>query len=361
MEVVLQDLKASFLALEAPCQQASRSRRSHLLTSEVFQLVNETTATRPGHTLPHSDIVIAKARYMRDSQSGDVDIVLEKKTVEEDVESICVTLSKPKTARGGGILPLLGYRQPPYNDQDGNDIFDLIFQLPGNVTAQSLAHRISDLPNPPTHERLKLCLSLSAVIEHVHALHLVHKRIRTRSILMLAIADSRPSELYLQDWSRVRKLSDKTNGIEAGAWEKRIYQHPERQGTFAEADYEPRHDIYSLGVCMLEILLWTPFVVEQLDAQDMNVHRVCEIFETRGLQLGEQNVGELNGALPGRYKGDSYRLTSRPWATSAIWKSIARTDIPDQDLAQVILQCLESKLLTAAKVGERLRALIAGR
>lgn len=50
LEMVLQDLKASCLALEAPCQQASKSRRSHFLTTRVLQLVNETTATRPGHT-----------------------------------------------------------------------------------------------------------------------------------------------------------------------------------------------------------------------------------------------------------------------------------------------------------------------
>lgn len=44
--------------------------------------------------------------------------------------------------------------------------------------------------------------------------------------------------------------------------------------------------------------MWTPFVVEQLDAQGENTHRVCEIFENRGLQLGEQNVGEVNEWCP---------------------------------------------------------------
>jgi len=57
-------------------------------------------------------------------------------------------------------------------------------------------------------------------------------------------------------------------------WPKRIYQHPERQDEYAEAAYEPRHDIYSLGVCMLEVLLWTPFVATCISGS-----KVCDLFQ----------------------------------------------------------------------------------
>lgn len=43
-----------------------------------------------------------------------------------------------------------------------------------------------------------------------------------------------------------------------------MYQHPERQdpaGSVAEYKYNIGHDIYSLGVCFLEIGLWDSFVV----------------------------------------------------------------------------------------------------
>jgi hypothetical protein len=38
-------------------------------------------------------------------------------------------------------------------------------------------------------------------------------------------------------------------------------RHPSRQGTHPEVDYQMQHDIYSLGVVLLEIGLWTSFVL----------------------------------------------------------------------------------------------------
>jgi len=38
-------------------------------------------------------------------------------------------------------------------------------------------------------------------------------------------------------------------------------RHPSRQGTHPETNYQMQHDIYSLGVVLLEIGLWTSFVI----------------------------------------------------------------------------------------------------
>lgn len=38
-------------------------------------------------------------------------------------------------------------------------------------------------------------------------------------------------------------------------------RHPSRQGAHPEIDYQMQHDIYSLGVVLLEIGLWTSFLV----------------------------------------------------------------------------------------------------
>ncbi len=38
-------------------------------------------------------------------------------------------------------------------------------------------------------------------------------------------------------------------------------RHPSRQGMLPEVDYQMQHDIYSLGVVLLEIGLWTSFVL----------------------------------------------------------------------------------------------------
>jgi hypothetical protein len=38
-------------------------------------------------------------------------------------------------------------------------------------------------------------------------------------------------------------------------------RHPSRQGTHPEMNYQIQHNIYSLGMVLLEIGLWTSFVV----------------------------------------------------------------------------------------------------
>jgi hypothetical protein len=46
-------------------------------------------------------------------------------------------------------------------------------------------------------------------------------------------------------------------------------RHPSRQGTQPEANYQMQHDIYSLGVILLEIGLWTSFVVEDSESDSL--------------------------------------------------------------------------------------------
>ncbi|KAJ9491879.1 hypothetical protein VN97_g1332 [Penicillium thymicola] len=44
------------------------------------------------------------------------------------------------------------------------------------------------------------------------------------------------------------------------SWERCLYQHPDRIGSISSEDYIMQHDIYSLGVCLLELGLWESFV-----------------------------------------------------------------------------------------------------
>ncbi|KAK3494387.1 uncharacterized protein B0T23DRAFT_427405 [Neurospora hispaniola] len=44
------------------------------------------------------------------------------------------------------------------------------------------------------------------------------------------------------------------------SWERNVYRHPSRQGFDPAEKYRMQHDIYSLGVCLLEIGLWESFV-----------------------------------------------------------------------------------------------------
>lgn len=97
---------------------------------------------------------------------------------------------------------------------------------------------------------------------------LVHKNIRT-NIILLAIEDdeNKPSptpvtelgNLYLTSWTLLRKASGLTSGPGASGMVEDFYRHPKRQGIQPEQRYNFGHDIYSLGVCLLEIGLREPF------------------------------------------------------------------------------------------------------
>jgi hypothetical protein len=61
-------------------------------------------------------------------------------------------------------------------------------------------------------------------------------------------------------------------------------RHPSRQDTQSEIDYRMQHDIYTLGVVLLEIGLWTSFAVEDSEC-DSNLPTPSNILDSVKLDL----------------------------------------------------------------------------
>ena len=350
-------LKASCDRLKDFCLQLHGFRSgkpSYLWTRDTFKLRHETLDNRPGEHLPISDIIVAAGNYVENGGRIEGNFILESKGRENDVRYLCSVLNATALARREGILPVLGYRQPPYNEPDGSKVFQLLAQLPRDTPMNSLAYRISSEPGPDQLARLQFCRSIARALASVHSLGLLHKSVRPRAILTPSDPVGRNEDplVYLQDWSYIREMSGATTQLGENSWQKALYQHPERQGRYAEVAYQPRHDIYSLGVNMLEILLWTPFVVSELQTASHEPTRVCDIFETTGLRLGESN-----GGLPARYRGDPVRLTSRPQATRAIWREVAASEL-DTHLQNLVLGCINETFDDVSEVLEALNRLI---
>jgi len=359
-----------FHDLKIPCDEIARlhmqflsvstSRNSHLLPSGIFKLKHETTTCDPGVRLPNSEIVIAEGNYSSNHERVDGRFVLERKTTQNETELQFLSARLSEPGKGAGVLPLLGYRKPVYQEPGNHSAFDLIFQIPAGCLCKSLANRIVSSPVPDIAARLNLCHAVCNAVVSVHKLELLHKAITSRTILMTMTVSAQETGygMYLQDWSYVRELSGATSRCgNDDNWPKRIYQHPERQSTMLEVAYEPKHDIYSLGVCMLEILLWTPFVIEKMGACGQVEYEICRIFETRGLTLGAQGINVEDGGLPVRYKGNSSKIADNARATGAIWKDIARTSL-QSDEARLVLGCLEGRFETATQVLEELQTII---
>jgi len=112
-----------------------------------------------------------------------------------------------------------------------------------------------------------MCTQLASAVLHVHGeLGMVHKNINSNNIVLAEVttgsgaAITTDSALFLTNWRYARDESASTDLSGASNWASRLYQHPERQVPRAEAKYFMGHDIYSLGVCMLEVLLWKPLI-----------------------------------------------------------------------------------------------------
>jgi hypothetical protein len=91
---------------------------------------------------------------------------------------------------------------------------------------------------------------------------------------------------FLVGFEKVRVADGETFLAGDGKWEEDLYRHPTRQGLWPEQEYSMQHDIYSLGVLLLEIGLWTSFV-----------HRVDPAFEQR--LLAGTDIPRFSGAVPG--------------------------------------------------------------
>ncbi|KAF2852438.1 hypothetical protein T440DRAFT_466602 [Plenodomus tracheiphilus IPT5] len=181
-------------------------------------------------------------------------------SVKEDLIDLAQKLAKAQPGRG--IPHLLGFRDAS-DDQQGR--FELIFS--GNFTdkyPQTLSRRLQDDQTIPSlNYRVSLCHQLAVAVLQTETLRLVHKNIRPENIFLLPDGNLQtPStekvpSLFLHGWHYARGVEEAATSLMGEvSLQRRIYQHPERQIQVAEKRYNMGHDVYSLGVCMLEIITW---------------------------------------------------------------------------------------------------------
>ncbi|QKD61236.2 uncharacterized protein FOBCDRAFT_233090 [Fusarium oxysporum Fo47] len=137
----------------------------------------------------------------------------------------------------------------------------------------------------PLNERLKIAVQLAEAILFLHSAGFVHKNVTSPSVTMLEWSDS-PSQnvasgpnlqnAYLMGFDLIRDIEartyqegaiEETHSDPNWVWNFGIYQHPDRLVGAKSLRYTKTHDIYSLGVLLLEIGLWQPLkaALQRLD------------------------------------------------------------------------------------------------
>lgn len=152
-----------------------------------------------------------------------------------------------------------------------------VFRLPAtHLHVECLRGRLlggADRVHDSLSERFTLARQMAVAVSYVHVYGFVHKNIRPETVLLChpqlpgcilstgaGIAEVARETVALVGFDVLRNAEGKTSLKGDDDWEKNLYRHPQRQGLSLHVDYEMRHDIYSLGVCLLEIGLWESFV-----------------------------------------------------------------------------------------------------
>jgi hypothetical protein len=142
--------------------------------------------------------------------------------------------------------------------------FDFIFSIPpevGQTFPCSLRSLLSDQNlKYPLNERFHLAVSLARSIVFLHSSRFVHKSISPENIIVLQSSSDKLGMPFLIGFEQFRFAEGRTYMSGDCLWEKNLYRHPRRQGLYPEEQYTMQHDIYSVGVCLLEIGLWSSFV-----------------------------------------------------------------------------------------------------
>ncbi|KAJ3475007.1 hypothetical protein NLG97_g9612 [Lecanicillium saksenae] len=201
-------------------------------------------------------------------------------------------------------------------------IFKFIFSIPPNLTEpKSLREVLLSKARYPLDEQLGLAKKIVNSVLFVQTANFVHKNIRPENIIAFKDKNSEIGAPFLVGFEQFRVESARTYRTGDGKWEHNLYRHPSRQGIRPDVDYRMRHDIYSLGVVLLEIGIWTSLVV--YDGQDSSCSpRPHEI-------LGSIDVGSGQNGRKSAYK--------------KILESLAETELPSRlgkRYTEVVLRCL---------------------
>ncbi|KAI5838199.1 HET-s/LopB domain protein [Morchella snyderi] len=164
-----------------------------------------------------------------------------------------------------GILQCHGVVKE-FRNQKTEMVFQVLFSIPErldqprSLRSYLVAAKDERRTKYPLNERFALAKRLARSIMFVHTSNLVHKNIRPDTIVLFQDSKSLLGMPFLVGFQKIRPANGMTTMASDAEWEKDLYRHPTRQGLKPEDTYKMQHDIYSLGVLLLEIGLWTSFV-----------------------------------------------------------------------------------------------------
>lgn len=141
--------------------------------------------------------------------------------------------------------------------------FTFVYRMPEGLSdPHSLRHLLhSTIKEHPLSERFNIAKDMTLAVSYVHNFGFVHKNIRPETIFLLNDKVSRLGTAFLAGFEVFRSADRGTIKKGDKSWSRNLYRHPARQGESPQDVYVMQHDIYSLGVCLLELGMFESFVI----------------------------------------------------------------------------------------------------
>jgi len=174
--------------------------------------------------------------------------------------------------------------------------FQFILEMPRELgdtpsCLRSVLHRSTHEPHP-LEERVLLARQIANAVIFVHNLNFVHKNMRPETILVFPNPGKVLGTPFLVGFQMFRSADGVTYRAGDDSWSKNLYRHPSRQGTHPDNIYRMQHDIYSLGVILLEIGLWSPFV-DQTGQPGVALSQIVPILQDRDQRKGATRIKKV--------------------------------------------------------------------
>ncbi|KAL8869942.1 MAG: hypothetical protein Q9174_003898 [Haloplaca sp. 1 TL-2023] len=213
--------------------------------------------------VPYSSLAVST---LRDTGSH---VILDTTNYPEDIDRARIfkhvrdlanilSCSDPETL---GLLHSVGLLKKL--DAAGNlSQFQYIFAIPHRVSTHPMSLRALLLQEPQSLDvKLVIAKAITRGILAVHSANFVHKNVRPDTILVFTEPTPQKTATYLVGFERSRPEGANTNLTGDMVWERNLYRHPSRQGIRPEEIYVMQQDVYSLGVCLLELGIWKSLVI----------------------------------------------------------------------------------------------------
>lgn len=231
--------------------------------------------------IPFSDLKIAKSErpgrittYVLD-ELGTLDSA-SYQDMEKNIRSLARRLqhNEPQTF---GLLCCKGFVAEKLGPNLGK--FTIVFRIPPGLTsAQSLRQRLLQGGKPGTlSRRFSIAQELARSVSYIHVFGFVHKNIRPETILDFDTGGKDGASVFLLGFEDFRQEDGRTRRRGDDALEKNLYRHPSRQGIVLREGFLMQHDIYSLGVCLLETGLWQSFVNYEAEGETQTLSPVVGV------------------------------------------------------------------------------------